>query len=198
VLAEVRIGLLGRHQATNAAIALALLDALRADAGRRGSPLAGLTEEAIRAGLRDARWPGRLELLRGTRCGDVLLDGAHNPAGARALAMALDDLRMRRFPLVLGAMRGKRVRDMLRALVPLEPVPVFTAIDDAGARPPRELLDAWGRMGAGTAHVAATPADALERAAGLRHAADQPVVVAGSLYLVGAVRAMLAGEEAAA
>jgi dihydrofolate synthase/folylpolyglutamate synthase len=198
VLSGVRIGLLGSHQATNAAIALALLDALPADAERRGAPLANVTEDAIRAGLRDARWPGRLELLRGTPCGDVLLDGAHNPAGARALARALEELGMRRFPLMLGAMRGKRVRDMLRALAPLEPVPVFTAIEDPGARSPQQLLDVWRSVGAGPAHVAANPADALERAAGLRSRPGQPVVVAGSLYLVGAVRAMLAGEEAAA
>jgi folylpolyglutamate synthase/dihydropteroate synthase len=105
---------------------------------------------------------------------------------------------MRRFPLVLGAMRGKRVRDMLRALAPLDPLPVFTAIDDPGARAPQELLAAWRGLGAGHGRVAAAPRAALQQAAELRHAPDLPVVVAGSLYLVGAVRAMLAGEEAAA
>jgi dihydrofolate synthase/folylpolyglutamate synthase len=198
VLREVRIGLLGGHQASNAAIALAVLDALRADAERRDAPSARVDEATIRAGLRDAQWPGRLELLRRTPYGDVLLDGAHNPAGARALARALQELGMRRFPLVLGAMRGKRVRDMLRALAPLDPLPVFTAIDDSGARAPQELLAAWRGLGAGRGRVAAAPDEALLQAAELRHASDQPVVVAGSLYLVGAVRAMLAGEEAAA
>jgi dihydrofolate synthase/folylpolyglutamate synthase len=198
VLREVRIGLLGGHQASNAAIALAVLDALRADAERRDAPSARVDEATIRAGLRDAQWPGRLELLRRTPYGDVLLDGAHNPAGARALARALQELGMRRFPLVLGAMRGKRVRDMLRALAPLDPLPVFTAIDDSGARAPQELLAAWRGLGAGRGRVAAAPDEALLQAAELRHAPDQPVVVAGSLYLVGAVRAMLAGEEAAA
>ena len=67
----------------------------------------------------------------------MLLDGAHNPAGARALARALDELGMRRFPLVFGAMRGKRVTDMLRALAALEPIAVFTAVEDPGARSPR-------------------------------------------------------------
>jgi dihydrofolate synthase/folylpolyglutamate synthase len=157
-----------------------------------------LTEAAVRAGLRDVRWPGRLELLRGTPCGDVLLDGAHNPAGARALAGALEELGMRHFPLVFGAMRGKRVPDMLRSLAALDPIPIFTAVDDAGARSPRELLDAWRAVGGSRGRGAADPRQALELAAGLRRSPEQPLVVAGSLYLVGAVRAMLAGGEAAA
>ena len=198
VLREVRVGLLGSHQAGNAAIALALLEAIGADADRRGVTLRGLTEEAIRTGLREVQWPGRLELLRATPYGDVLLDGAHNPAGARALAHALTELGMRGFPLVLGAMRGKRVRDMLRALVALDPRPVFTAVGDPGARQPAELLDAWRAVGGRGGQFASDPRAALAEAATLRRSSDQPAVVAGSLYLVGAVRAMLAGEEAAA
>ncbi|HEY8180399.1 MAG TPA: Mur ligase family protein [Candidatus Limnocylindria bacterium] len=198
VLRDVHLGLLGSHQASNAAIALALIDALRVDAMRRNRPLDGLTEAAVRAGLRDVRWPGRLELLRGTPCGDVLLDGAHNPAGSRALAGALEELGMRHFPLVFGAMRGKRVPDMLRSLAALDPIPIFTAVDDAGARSPRELLDAWRAVGGSRGRGAADPRQALELAAGLRRSPEQPLVVAGSLYLVGAVRAMLAGGEAAA
>jgi dihydrofolate synthase/folylpolyglutamate synthase len=197
-LHDVRIGLLGGHQAINAAIALALLDALRGDGERRGHPLRRVDETTIRAGLRNAQWPGRLELLRGTSCGDVLLDGAHNPAGARALAKALEELGMRHFPLVVGAMRGKRVPDMLRALAPLEPAAVFTAVEDPGARSPDELLGAWRGLSAGGGRTAETVEAALRQAAELRRSPDQPVVVAGSLYLVGAVRAMLAGEEAAA
>jgi folylpolyglutamate synthase/dihydropteroate synthase len=99
---------------------------------------------------------------------------------------------------VLGAMRGKRVRDMLRAVAALEPRPVFTAVTEPGARSPAELLDAWRAVGGRGGQVASDPAKALQEAAALRRSSDQPVVVAGSLYLVGAVRAMLAGEEAAA
>ena len=198
VMRDVRVGLLGSHQAHNAAIALALLDALRADAVRRGTPLDRITEATIRDGLREVHWPGRLELMRGTPSGDVLLDGAHNPAGARALARALEELGLRGFPLVFGAMRGKRVTDMLQALAALDPIPIFTAVEDPGARSPRELLAAWRGLADGPGHAAADPGQALKRAAELRRAPDQPIVVAGSLYLVGAARAMLAGEEAAA
>ncbi|HEV8252305.1 MAG TPA: Mur ligase family protein [Candidatus Limnocylindria bacterium] len=194
-LADLRIGLLGSHQAANAAVALALLDAVVEDAGRRGTPL-DLDEGAIRGGFATARWPGRLELLRETVVGPVLLDGAHNPAGARALARALGELGMRRFPLVFGAMRGKRVAAVLRALAPLEPRPIFTRVDDPGAISPDELLKRWRRAGASRGRTVHTPEAALRQAAALRSEPGQPVVVAGSLYLVGAVRGILRGEEA--
>ena len=85
-LGRTRVGLRGRHQAANVAIADATLDALEA------AGIATVPDEARRRGYADAVWPGRLELLR-VRDHDVLLDGAHNPAGAAALAVALDDLR---------------------------------------------------------------------------------------------------------
>ncbi|HYN63182.1 MAG TPA: Mur ligase family protein [Candidatus Limnocylindrales bacterium] len=201
-LRGLRIGLLGGHQAQNAAVALALLDALRQDGERRGAPLIGLDESATRRGFADARWPGRMELLPATAHGRVLLDGAHNPAGARALAAALGELDLRGFPLVFGAMRGKRVTAVLRALAPLQPKPIFTrvadAVVDAGARSPESLLAAWRRVAgdASAGRTASEPGEAMRQAAAWRTDDEQPIVVAGSLYLVGAVRARLMGEEA--
>jgi dihydrofolate synthase/folylpolyglutamate synthase len=193
-LPGLRIGLLGGHQATNAAVALGLLDALVEDGARHGVRLA-LDEEAIRRGFAAARWAGRMELLHETPIGPVLLDGAHNPAGARALARALAELGMRGFPMIFGAMRGKRVTAVLRALAPLEPQPLFTRVDDPGAIPTADLQARWRRVAAGTGREAGTPERALRMAAELRRSPDQPVVVAGSLYLVGAVRGILRGEE---
>ena len=193
-LSGLRIGLLGSHQAGNAAVALALLDALVDDADRRGARLP-VDEAAIRRGFAAARWPGRLELLADSPVGRVLLDGAHNPAGARALARALAELGMRRFPLVFGATRGKRVSAVLRALASLEPRPIFTQVADPGALPAAALQRRWQRIAGERGRVAATPEQALRAAASLRAAADQPIVVAGSLYLVGAVRGMLLGAE---
>jgi folylpolyglutamate synthase/dihydropteroate synthase len=83
-------------------------------------------------------------------------------------------------------MRGKRVRDMLRALAPLEPRFVFTAVDDPGAHTPEELAAAWGTVG-GRGRVDPDPESAVRTAGG------DPVIVAGSLYLVGAVRGMITG-----
>jgi dihydrofolate synthase / folylpolyglutamate synthase len=194
-LRGLRVGLLGGHQGGNAAVALALLEALEDDAARRGAELV-LDDGAIRRGFAAAAWPGRLELLTLTKYGRVLLDGAHNPAGARALARSLEELGLHDFPLVFGAMRDKRVAPMLRALAPLAPRPVFTRVKDRGALEPDGLARTWRRLGAGDGLKAASPAAALARAAQLRADSDQPVVVAGSLYLVGAIRGMLAGEEA--
>ncbi len=192
---DLRVALIGSHQAANAAVALAVLDALAEDAARRGSPMT-LDGETVRRGLATASWPGRMELLRDTRIGPVLLDGAHNPAGARALAAALGELGMRGFPLVFGATRGKRVSAVLRALAPLEPRPVFTRVEDPGAHAPAHLLRTWQRIGAsGEARTEASPHGALRAAKSLRSTPDQPIVVAGSLYLIGAVRGMLVGEE---
>lgn len=181
-LPALRIGLLGAHQASNAAVALALLDAL----DERFELT--IPEAALRRGLADARWPGRLELLDGSPLGvgRVLLDGAHNPAGAAALARALSDLGLQRPTVVFGAMRGKDVRGVLAALAALEPRFVFTRVADPGAMDPADLAAAWAPIGGG-ARTAPDPRAALALAAG------DPVVVAGSLYLVGAVRGMITG-----
>jgi dihydrofolate synthase/folylpolyglutamate synthase len=183
LLRGLRVGLLGGHQAENLAVTLALLDAL---AGRWG---VSVEEAHLRAGLAAARWPGRMELLEGAALGlgRILLDGAHNPAGAAALAAALADLGLRRPTIVFGAMRAKDVRGVLRALAPLEPRFVFTRVDDPGAADPAALADAWSGLGGGASLTAPDPRAALAVATG------DPVVVAGSLYLVGAVRGMITG-----
>ena len=185
-LPRLEIGLLGAHQAQNAAVTLAVLDAL---AERWGI---GVSEEALRRGLADARWPGRLETLDGAAVGlaRVVLDGAHNPDGAAALARSLEDLGLRRPTIVFGAMRAKRVHAVLRALAPLEPRFIFTSVDDPGAHEPAVLARIWRRVSGHRSRQATAPADALRLATG----AD-PVVVAGSLYLVGAVRGMITGSS---
>ncbi|HET7685817.1 MAG TPA: Mur ligase family protein [Candidatus Limnocylindria bacterium] len=187
-LHDLSLGLLGAHQASNAAVTLALLDALR-----QRDPRWSVDEPTLRAGLASAHWAGRMEVLDHPRHGRVVLDGAHNPAGAAALAATLAALGVRGAPLVFGAMRGKDVGGVLRALAPLAPRPVFTAVQDPGAHSPADLLRAWRRIGPGGA-AAPDPAAALARAADLRRG-DEPVVVAGSLYLVGALRGALAGER---
>ncbi len=125
-LPSTRVGLLGRHQAANVAVADAVLDALDA-AGIATTP-----PPTRRLGYAAARWPGRLELVALPAAGprgedaEALLDGAHNPAGAAALAAALDELRPllrnggERHPapptLVLAMMSDKDVDGVIRAL----------------------------------------------------------------------------------
>jgi dihydrofolate synthase / folylpolyglutamate synthase len=180
-----RIGLLGRHQADNAAVALGVIDAL---AERWG---VFVDEAALRLGMAMARWPGRLEVLDGAAVGlhRILLDGAHNPAGATALARALEDLGVQRPTIVFGAMRTKKVHAVLSALAPLDPRFVFTSVDDPGAHDPATLARVWRSVSGAAARTAPDPVAALALADG------DPIVVAGSLYLVGAIRGMLTGSD---
>ena len=190
-LGPTRVGLRGRHQAANAAIADATLDALEA------AGIATVPEAARRSGYAAAVWPGRLELLRvGDR--DVLLDGAHNPAGAAALATALDDLR----PFLIGgpvtlltaSMSDKDVDGVIAALggsaAIADATIIATSLDVPRAMPARELAARWRAGRPGGAAVVVDEPDRL-RALARALEAPGPVVVAGSLYLVGAVRAQL-------
>jgi dihydrofolate synthase/folylpolyglutamate synthase len=194
-LGRVRVGLRGRHQAANAAVANATLDALEA------AGIARIPDEARLAGFAGVKWPGRLELLdAGGR--DVLLDGAHNPAGAAALAEAVGDLAPFLGPgrptLVLAIMADKDVDGVMDALVS-SPVlagarVICTAPSGGRALPPQRLAERWAaavaRRGATpeSPRIAPNPLAALDMALG---SGTGPVIVAGSLYLVGAVRAIL-------
>jgi dihydrofolate synthase / folylpolyglutamate synthase len=173
------LSLLGPHQQGNAGLAVAALRALR----RAGVPV---DERAIAAGLAAARWPGRLE-----RIGGVLLDGAHNPDGAAALAAALVVLHPGRpVELVFGVLEDKDHAGMLRALAPAVRRLHLVAPDSARARPPAEVAEQARALGLpADLHAGVGEALACARAA----AADgAPVVVAGSLYLVGEARGLLA------
>jgi dihydrofolate synthase/folylpolyglutamate synthase len=189
-LGATRVGLRGRHQAANVAVADALLDAL-ATAG-----IASIDDEARRRGYATAVWPGRLELLR-VDGDEILLDGAHNPAGAAALAQALDDLRPWLSPgpatLVMAAMADKDVDGIIAALLGasslLGATVIVTTLDAARAIPADELAARWRAAGSRLAEVAAVP-DPLDAVAAAR-GRPGPTVVVGSLYLVGAVRAAL-------
>ena len=185
-----RVGLRGRHQAANVAVADAILDALE-DAG-----IATADDDARRRGYATAVWPGRLELV--SRGGvDVLLDGAHNPAGAAALAQAIDDLRPHLAPgtvtLVMAAMADKDVDGIIDALAGagalLGARIIATTVDSARAMKPEDLAARWRLLAPRVAEVdvVADPLDAVERAI----ARGGTVIVAGSLYLVGAVRGYL-------
>ena len=204
-LGPVDVGLRGRHQAANVAVADALLDALDA------AGLACVGAEARRAGYAAARWPGRLELLTvhgptGDR--EILLDGAHNPDGAAALAQALDDLRpylagggadpQAPVTLVWASMADKDVAGTIAAVARSRSLAgatvIATAVDAPRALPPADLAAAWraGMPGADV-RVAAGPDAALDLALATGRG---PVVVAGSLYLVGAARARLVDDPA--
>ncbi|MEO5703467.1 MAG: cyanophycin synthetase [Candidatus Limnocylindrales bacterium] len=193
VLGPTRVSLRGRHQAENAAVADAVLDALGA------AGIAQVDAAARRQGYSTATWPGRLELLQ-VDGHEALLDGAHNPAGAIALAQALDDLRPflaggdQSTPppvtLVHGSMADKDVDGIIQALDRAAALRgariIATEVPGDRAMSATELGRRWRTIRPdATITMVADVATALELA--LAGAAG-PVVVAGSLYLVGEAR----------
>lgn len=180
-LQDVRLALAGRHQVDNAAVALCVMEAL----DRQGI---GLDAAAMRAGLERPRWPGRLEHLS-WRGADVLLDAAHNPEGAQALAAYLAETAWTGVALVIGIMADKDVDGIVAALAPHASRVICTRPPSPRAMP----ADALAALVRGHVNDAvpvesiADPAEAVECAADN----DGRIVVAGSIFLLGAVRGIL-------
>jgi dihydrofolate synthase / folylpolyglutamate synthase len=177
----------GAHQVDNMLVAIRLLE----EAGAAGL---AFDAEAVAGAIRGARWPGRLETIRGDP--PVLLDGAHNPAAARALA---DHLRgIGPFVLVFGAMRDKDIAGMARALFPPARAVVLTRPRLERAASPAEIAQRAGRLADRARHE-----EGPRRALAWARRQARPgatVVVAGSLFLVGELRAAAArpGQRAGA
>jgi dihydrofolate synthase/folylpolyglutamate synthase len=175
------LALAGRHQLENAAVAVAIME-------RWSVMVSPVPTEAIVTGLTQCEWPARLEWLRLPGGGEVLIDAAHNPAGATALASYLQDTRSPKLPIVFAAMADKDLGGMIRALEPVASMFVATSAPHARARA-AEAMAAEIRKHTGAVHViaAATPELAVERA--LEH--SPRAVAAGSIYMVGPLRSRL-------
>jgi dihydrofolate synthase/folylpolyglutamate synthase len=179
---DLTISLLGGHQASNAALAVAAVECIE-HAGM------AVSEPALRAGLASASWEGRLE--RVAERPDIFLDGAHNPASAAVLAEALRSLRSsyRRLVLIMGILRDKDHGRIIDRLVPLADWVVATKPQYARAIDPHTLA-ANIRIRHGNVSIA----DTVEQAVILARAGSSPddlIVVTGSLYTVGDARAVL-------
>ncbi len=179
---RMRLGLAGRHQIDNAITAVRVLEALPA----LGLPVPDAS--AVRAALGDVVWPARLEWTR-WRGHDVLIDGAHNPAGARALAAFLQEMIPRPVPIVVGVMMDKAAPEIIAALAPVASAFLATAAPTRRALGPEDLARVV-RDAAPAVEVVpyADPMDAVAHACTL----GTPVVVAGSLFLAGHIRGVLA------
>jgi dihydrofolate synthase/folylpolyglutamate synthase len=183
-LEGVRLGLPGAHQADNAGLALLAAECL----GEGALPADGARTLAA---LAAARWPGRLEQVSDRP--RVVLDGAHNAAGARALARALrEEFRYDRLILVASIMADKDVEAMMGTLAPLASLVVATRAPVPRAADPVRIAAAARRATPPPARVvvAADIGAALE-AARAEASRDDLVLVAGSLYAVGEARARL-------
>jgi dihydrofolate synthase/folylpolyglutamate synthase len=169
---EIRCPLAGEHQVENARTAAVALRSV------------GVADEAIQRGIAGARWPGRLE--RVSREPEVVIDGAHNPAGARALAAYVDRFYAgERLTLIYGAMRDKAVEEVAGTLFPRFSEVIVTAPRQPRALAPESLLE-------------------LVDHPNIRTAADLPAAIAeirgttlitGSLFLVAEARAAFRADD---
>jgi dihydrofolate synthase / folylpolyglutamate synthase len=177
--------LVGRHQLRNVALAVGAAEQL----SKQG--FSGITAESIERGIRETRWRGRFQVLP-ARHGwpEIVLDVAHNPAGAWALRSALSACYDNR-PLifVFGAMRDKAISEMTEILFPLADRVIVTRPDNPRSASPEEIRQAGSRTGTEIETVPEIGA-ALERARSVS-GLEAVVVVTGSIYLVGEAMRLL-------
>jgi len=172
-----KVGLLGRHQIINATVAVGCLRALRCF-GVKISP------EAIKEGLKNTRWPGRLEII--SRRPKIILDAAHNRASASALKEALDKFfKFRKLILVFGVSQDKDVKGILKELAPQAARIILTKANSPRAMQP-EVIKSFIKANGRVVSSSGNPQQALKVA---RQSAGQKdlILVCGSLYLLGEV-----------
>jgi dihydrofolate synthase / folylpolyglutamate synthase len=171
--------LVGRHQLRNVALAIAGAEEL----GKNG--LLGVTPKSIERGIRETHWPGRFQVLPSNgRWPEIVLDVAHNPAGAWALRSALSE-RYDDRPLifVFGAMRDKAISEMTEILFPLAVRVIATRPANPRSAAPEEIQQAASRTGADI-EAENDAGLALDRARS-RAPKNGVIVITGSIYLVG-------------
>jgi len=167
----------GTHQVENMLVAVRVLETL----GSRGIDV---PPSAIVQGLTRVEWPGRLDLRRLPDGREMLLDAAHNPEGAAALASFLASSSRARPPLVFGAMRDKDVRSMIERLAPCISALVVTRVSNPRASDPSDLA-ALARQVDPALPVLAEPS--LRNALDAAWRLSPHIVVAGSIFLLGDV-----------
>jgi len=173
---KVWLGLRGEHQIDNAAVAIRLAELLH------------LPTSAIVAGISNATHPGRLELFPHRPA--ILLDGAHNPAGCRALRDYVDEFAPRPLTLVFGAMRDKQLEPMGEILFPMADLLMLTAVENPRSANLEMLESIANRFAKGTVVRAQSSTQAL-RMATETTAAEGLICIAGSLYLIGELRPLV-------
>lgn len=173
------LGLRGMHQTENAEVAILLAYTLRGHFQ--------ISDEAVAAGLENARHPGRLEYQ-----GKYLLDGAHNIGGARALARYLDEYESRPVTLVFAAMNDKKVHKIMEILFPRADQLVLTRANNSRGMHLRDLLEQIPKhLGNRYMHMLEPVSDAIDCARRIS-SEDSIILITGSLYLVGEVKEILA------
>lgn len=177
-LGQIHVGLLGEHQLENAATALLTLSELR-ELGWN------IPTEAVLRGLKEVRWPGRLEIV--SREPLILLDGGHNPEGIAALIRSLEhfqaELAGEKFTFLFGMLHNKELT-LLDPLLPLAKHFIFTAAESGRLAPmDPEVLANYVREKGGVAQSMPNVGEAVAEAM-----KSPPICICGSLYLVGGVK----------
>jgi len=178
------VPLAGRHQRRNAAVAVGLAEVLT----ERGIEL---TDDDIRDGLAAVQCAGRVQTV--AREPEIIVDGAHNPASISALIEALGEPPPKRTIFVVGIAADKAIGPMLERLGSCGEEFVFTRTNNPRAADPAHLKEVLAEVAPGkAAHVAQTPAEALDLARGHAGPNDR-ICVTGSMYLAGDALARLQG-----
>ena len=144
-----------------------------------------ITSDQIGFGLATATHPGRLELIP-----PFLLDGAHNPAGARALRKYLDDLRDQPLTIIFGAMRDKRLDQIAEILFPIADCLILTTIQNPRSASAETLAPLAKNFARGLVLETVSSAEAVHSAL-TRNPAGGLICVTGSLYLIGETRPLI-------
>jgi dihydrofolate synthase/folylpolyglutamate synthase len=178
---QVWLSLRGRHQVANVALSIQLAEAVRS----RGL---SIPDSAIVAGIEMATHAGRLELIPGSPA--LLLDGAHNPAGAASLRAFLDEFGQRPLTLIFGAMRDKRLEQMAEILFPDADNLVLTPIGN-----PRtatvDLLEPIARRFKSQCAIALASSSSEALGIAKEKTPHGLICVTGSLYLIGELRPLI-------
>lgn len=179
-LDDIHVPLPGPHQQLNAATAVAALKQLVAGG-------AAISNDDIRSGIAATVWPGRLEVM--SRHPLVVIDGAHNPEAAAALATAIAPVSRRRTTLVLGMLADKELAPVLDSLLPLVDDIIVTTPNSVRAIAP-ELISERIRERGRAARTIVSAEEAV-RTALAATGPDDLLLVTGSLYLIGEARPLL-------
>ena len=178
---DLRIGLKGTFQLRNAALALLTLEILEG----KGFSISG---EAVRSGLADPLWPGRLEVISSKPT--VILDGAHNPSAMRSLAWAIrHDFDFRNLIVVLGVLGDKDISNILKEILPLASKVIYTKAAYERAANPRLLMEQGKRLGK-SGEVCFPIPKAIDKARTIADMKDL-ILITGSLYTVGEAKSYL-------
>lgn len=187
VYPPLKLALAGRHQLENAAVAVAILE-------RWSAVVSDIPTAAIVTGLTQCEWPARLEWLRLPSGAELLIDAAHNPAGAAALATYLEDNGLSPLPIVTSIMADKDVAGMVTELRRVASSFIATTVPHQRARSAEALADTIRELAPGITVVAEPSPDAAVATA---TAGAPRAVAAGSIFLVGPLRARLLAAGAA-